>query len=335
MVLDFRHLAEKIQLNFWDKAFGKIERIGGGMELYQIKSFVAIARERNLTRAARLRHLSQSALSSQLKALEAELGVSLFTRTARGMELTEAGEMLLVQAREVLEAAERMRQKAMALHRGGSESVTIGLNADPSFLRVGQINRRLSLLHPNLNVIFLTSQTVDTARMLLRGRIDLGFHYGQLAAEGVESQPIAHVRVCVVIPGALAGGGREMGWEEIAELPWVWVGDGSPFYARMMEGFERRRLMPNQAVSAADEQVVRELVLAGQGVALMREDEAVPLVESGEAAIWEPGWMSIPLCLAWLKEKRDKERIGVSSEAIRYVWRGTGGAGDLADKCWV
>lgn len=149
------------------------------MELYQLKTFATIAREKNLTRAAKILHLSQSALSSQLKLLEGELGIDLFRRTARGMELTENGQALLPQVHSLLDAAGDLRQRAMSMSRGGGETVTIGLNASPFFLQVGAINRRLSLLYSDLNTIFLTSQSVKTAQMLRQNQIDLGFFYGE------------------------------------------------------------------------------------------------------------------------------------------------------------
>lgn len=304
------------------------------MELYQLKSFVTIAREGNLTRAAEALHLSQSALSSQLKQLEGELGVALFKRSARGMALTERGRELLTHAREVLEAAKQMRQKAMALGRGTGESVTIGLNADPAFLRVGAINRRLSLLHADLNVIFLTSQTVDTARMLRQGQIDLGFFYGDASDADIRHTVISQVRLCVAIPDRLAEGG-DLGWDEVAGLPWIWVGNDCPFYTALMDNLERRRLIPNQAVTTVDEHIVKELVIDGQGVAVMREDEARPLAASGRVLLWERGWMTLPLSLAWLAKQGEEKRIRAALEAVRHAWQGPGGDEGLADKCWI
>jgi len=69
------------------------------MELYQIKSFIAVADALNLTRAARETHQSPSAVSSQIKALETDLGVILFKRSPKGMSLTPDGETLLTSAR--------------------------------------------------------------------------------------------------------------------------------------------------------------------------------------------------------------------------------------------
>ena len=72
------------------------------MELYHPRTFVAMAEEGNLSRAAGKPHLSQPAVSAHVKALEEELGVSLFVRTARGMEPTASGRRLSVKAHEAL-----------------------------------------------------------------------------------------------------------------------------------------------------------------------------------------------------------------------------------------
>ena len=303
------------------------------MELYQLHSFVNIAREANLTRAAEKLNLSQSALSSQIRQLEGDLGVVLFLRTTRGMELTEAGRELLPLAEGALEAAQKIRRRAMALHRGVSESVTIGLNADPTFLRAGAVNRRVSLLHRDLNVVFLTSQTVKTAQMLRQGELDLAYFYGEDSDADIAHALLARVRICVVIPTRLAEG-SELGWEELAALPWVWAPD-SPFYSAMADQFAQRRLRPSQGVEAMDEHIVKELVTDAQGVGIMREDEARPLAESGRAIIWDKGWMTVPLSLAWLEKSADKKRVRAARDAIRHIWRSQEGTADETASYWL
>ncbi len=73
------------------------------MELYQLRSFVCVAREGNLTRASQQLHLTQPAVSTQIKALEDELDEKLFERKPRSLVLTAAGKMLLARAEEVLD----------------------------------------------------------------------------------------------------------------------------------------------------------------------------------------------------------------------------------------
>lgn len=291
------------------------------MELYQLKSFVTVARAQNLTKAANLLNVSQSALSTQLKALEEEFGVALFTRLPRGMELTDAGRVLLTYAQEVLDGADALAEKARALGRPARATVTIGLNADPTFLRVSAINRRLAEDAPDLDVIFLTSQTIRTPQMLRQGTIDLGFIYGEPAEPGIRHAKIADVEIVVALPVALAREGENLGWKEVAALPWIWVGHDSPFYEVMAERMASRGLAPNRKVATVDEQITRELLLAGQGVAMIRADEAAPMLEAGRIVLWPEGGLTMALSLAWLAGSRRLGLIERVRGAVEAAWR--------------
>lgn len=307
------------------------------MEIYQLKSFLTIAREKNLTRAAEVLHLSQSALSSQIKLLEEELDVLLFNRTSRGMTLTEQGRLLLSYAQDVIDSAGQMQQKAAALSRGISANVSIGLNTDPTFLRVSAINQRLSLLHSDTNVTFHICQSTDTPQKLRQGHVDLGFFYGEIESEDIERMEVSKVRTCVVVPNNLLPEGKELDWDQISRLPWVWVDNNFTFFKTLQHKLQDYRTIPNQAVTAVDEQIVRELVVSGQGVAIMREDEARPLVEKDLATIWNWGWGETTLNIGWMKDRRKEKIIGNTLNTINHVWRKPEVTtdGSLQDKCWV
>ena len=83
------------------------------MSLDQLNYFVAVAEEGNIGRAARRLHISQPPLSRQIRSLEQELGISLFRRTTRGVQLLPAGLRLLPRARHILEAVANVRQLAL------------------------------------------------------------------------------------------------------------------------------------------------------------------------------------------------------------------------------
>jgi len=307
------------------------------MELYQLKSFLTIADEKNLTRAAETLHLSQSALSSQIKLLEEELGVPLFSRTSRGMAITDQGRILMTHAQDVLEAAGQLQQRAEAMSRGITATISIGLNTDPGFLRISATNQRLNLLHKDTNIIFHLCQSADTPQKLRHGQIDLGFFYGENQNTDIDSFIIKQVRTCVVIPNKFNQEGKDLDWPEVAELPWIWVDNNFPFFKLLQDKIQDYRTLPNQSVTAVDEQIVRELVAAGQGVAIMRDDEARALAENGQVSIWSNGWGEIPLCLGWMAGRGEEKSIKDAREVIEYMWRKptTFTDGSLTDKCWA
>jgi DNA-binding transcriptional LysR family regulator len=82
------------------------------MSLTQLESFVAVAEEQHVGRAARRLHVTQPPLTRRIRSLEHELGVELFARTTRGMQLLPVGEALLSHAREILAGVDRMREQA-------------------------------------------------------------------------------------------------------------------------------------------------------------------------------------------------------------------------------
>jgi len=195
------------------------------------------------------------------------------------------------------------------------------------------------LLHPDINVIFHTSETVNTAQRLRNGSIDLGFYYGNLFDSDIAEQLISNVRICVVIPNNLNVQEETLTWNDLTNLPWVWVDNEFPFYQALSNKIGPIANSPQQIVTAANEQIVHELVVAGQGVALMREDEARPLANEGKIEIWGKGWCDIPLKLGWLREKGSLKHVQKVREAISHIWAPAlekeNYNESLSDKFWV
>ena len=306
------------------------------MKLNQLQSFVVIAREQNLTRASELLHLSQSAVSSQIKLLEDELKVSLFKRTSKNMLLTNEGQVLLSHAEKVLKEIDLLNQQATKLSQGAS-SVAIGLNTDASFLRVSAINERMKLLYADANITFQICPSVDTAQKLRQGQIDLGFFYGAEKQADIGSITLKQIRTCVVIPTKLKSSSEFMEWRDVTALPWVWVDNDFPLFSNLQRSMNDYLTIPTKAVTAVDEHIVRELVISGHGVAIMREDEARPLADQGVVSIWKKGWGDIPLSLGWLLSNQQNDRINNAVDVIKHIWKETPVTeeGSLNDKYWA
>ena len=111
----------------------------GAIDLRMLRALSAVAREGNVTRAAKQLHLTQPAISLQLKRLSLETGVPLFRRTAGGLELTRDGALLAAKADQVLAAAADFGQTARSLTAGLRGRLRIGTVVDPEFTRLGAL----------------------------------------------------------------------------------------------------------------------------------------------------------------------------------------------------
>jgi DNA-binding transcriptional LysR family regulator len=103
------------------------------VELRHLRYFLAVAEERNFTRAAKRLHIAQPPLTQQIKALEAELGVQLFDRSAYRVELTEAGRLFAVEVSRILADVRRAVLLAQRASRGMRGQVRVGFTESASF----------------------------------------------------------------------------------------------------------------------------------------------------------------------------------------------------------
>ena len=127
------------------------------MDLQHLHTFIAVAEHRSLTRAAEAVHLSQPAVSGHIKQLEHELGLALFRRTGRGMELTPGGEQLLQHAREITLRCAAMERKARDLAGESAGALRLGLIDCGTDLRVARIVALLREQFPDIVVEFTTN----------------------------------------------------------------------------------------------------------------------------------------------------------------------------------
>ena len=145
------------------------------MELRHLRYFVAVAEELNVRRAAERLHVSQPPLSRQIHDLEAEVGAELFVRSRQGMQLTEAGQFFLKEARQILSQSQRALQLTQAAGRGENGRLDLAYHAaffDPVFTRaVRQFRKRF----PSVELRIRELLTYQQIQELLEKRLDLGY----------------------------------------------------------------------------------------------------------------------------------------------------------------
>ena len=149
------------------------------MELRTLKNFVAVVRAGNVTRAAESLHISQPALSMQLRELEEEMGGPLLVRRPRGVEPTERGSRLLRRADDILALAERTRDELRGAGSGGlSETLAIGAGETIAFAPVADAIRALCTENPQLRIDLTSGNGEDIGARIRNGTLDLAFFVG-------------------------------------------------------------------------------------------------------------------------------------------------------------
>ena len=160
------------------------------MEIRDLEYFLAIAREGSITGAAKSLHLSQPALTRQLRELEDELGKQLIVRGNRGLSLTEDGRLLRKRAEEILSLTERTKGEIMNSDEGISGDVFIGAGETEGVHFLTQAAKRLRDRCPDVHFHISSGDTGDVIRELDDGLIDFGLLFGPVDITKYSSLPV-------------------------------------------------------------------------------------------------------------------------------------------------
>lgn len=291
------------------------------MELYQLRTLVTVAEEGNFTRAGKRVHATQPAVSAHIKALEEELGVQLFHRTPRGVELTAAGSELIEDAIEVLAAADKLLARAVTLHGEVAGKVALGLCADPWFLKVSGLLELMGVKFPKLNLKLVQSPSGVILHEIRNKNLDAGFIFSGNPYGDVTAIKLAEPRYYIM--GAAKWKDRldHAGPEELSEFTWVMPTSHCPFRELQLNIFKEHGISPVQTIGADSEEVIRPLVVEGRVLALVREDEAEGLLKSGEGAICTTvGAHPVELNFVYRTAQAEDPAIGALIAVVREQW---------------
>jgi LysR family transcriptional regulator, benzoate and cis,cis-muconate-responsive activator of ben and cat genes len=161
------------------------------MELRHFRYFIAVAEETSLGRAAHRLHVSQPALSQQMSDLEDELGLKLFTRNSRGVELTEAGRVFLIGGRRVLLAAKEAAERAQEAAQGERGRLVIGSLGAATISFLTGVLSRFREQHPLVEISLSQMNNRAQVEAVLNGSIMLGIGFYSYALEEDEQEQVS------------------------------------------------------------------------------------------------------------------------------------------------
>lgn len=290
------------------------------MEIYQLRAFVTVAKIGQLTRAAEALHVTQPAVTGQIKALEEELGVSLFDRRPGRIALTRAGERLLPEAEKVLAAAGSLIGRAKELQGEVAGSLVIGTLGDPDALRLGSLLGGLVAALPLLDIKTRSGDAETLREGVATSTLQAAFYIGPHIPRDVLGLPLQTLHYRVVAPVAYRDHLLHAGWREIADLPWIGTPHAGHVQTLLRDLFSRQGLLPNQVVESDDASAPYSLVRAGLGLALLREDMAVPAAEREELVIWPHTRVAALLSFIYPKTAEHDPAIVAALSVLRQVW---------------
>ena len=233
---------------------------------------MAIAEEQSFTRAAQRCFVVQSALSRQIKSLESELGVRLFARTSRKVEVTPAGEAFVKQARLCLQAAERAKASAAAAHGQIRGSLTIGVIPTVTAVDIAAVLGAFRRSYPEVGVHVRTGGSDEFLRRIAAGELDVGFLglAEGVTPRGVQTRELSQERlVAVLSEGHRLAGRRRLRLKDLADEPFVDFPEGSSGREQSDLAFDRARLRREVSLEVNTADLLTGLVRQGLGVALV------------------------------------------------------------------
>lgn len=240
------------------------------MELRELRTFEAVARYGNLTRAAQWLGLTQPAVSGQIQALEREVGLRLVERLPRGVVLTEAGQALLDYARRLM-ATEAEASAVMGEFRG-QQAALLRLGATPTVAAyvLPDVLRRFRQAHPEVRIVAQVLSTPHVVEALRLRAVDAGLVEAEPEGGDLVVTPFLEDELILVVPAAHPWAGRaSIANANLAGAALVTREPGSGTRAMLDEALGQLGLRLRPVAELGTVEAIKNAVAAGLGVAFL------------------------------------------------------------------
>lgn len=242
------------------------------MELRHLRYFVAVAEERNFTRAAERLHIAQPPLSRQIQQLEEILDVSLFVRGSRPLELTEAGRFFYGHAQQLLALSAEIVSMTRRIGKI-TRKFTMGFVGSTLFGLLPEVVRRFRAAHPDIEFSLLEMTTMEQIQALKDGVIDVGIGRIRHEDKSVRRIILREEPLIAALPMGHALGFLDRGLflrELVNDTLIVFPKAPRPSFAdAVLAAFHDRGLEPAKVYEARELQVGLGMVAAGVGVSVL------------------------------------------------------------------
>jgi DNA-binding transcriptional LysR family regulator len=300
-----------------------------------LRCFVTVAREGTVSRAATLLHLTQPAVSLQLKALEESTGLQLFNRTPGGFTLTEAGAALLPLAHKVVSASSDFRAAADSLRESVRGTLRVGTILDPESIRLGPFVRSLATASKRTEVFLRYGMSNDVLAQIGRGELDVGYYIDATPAESLSSRtlsertiddgkmllaPLMRYDYRVIAPVEWRDKVMGKDWADLADLPWL----ATPLHSahrRLLDDIYRSTgTLPKRVAFTDQEEAMIDAVEAGVCLSLARDSVLDRITNKRNFVVADKVAVTCDLSFACLASRRHEPVISNAFSVMQAVW---------------
>jgi DNA-binding transcriptional LysR family regulator len=239
------------------------------MEINQVETFLAVATFGGFHRAAEALNVSQPAVSARIKALERSLGVTLFTRSRRGLTLSPAGKILRPHAEQLLRTAAVARQAVHELQPGSGGPLQIAAALSISAYFLPDVLKRFQRAYPKLNITIRSGHSKEVLEMVLAEQAEIGLarslQHPEVETISLRDDPLLLVADSTKgsryqLPARLA---------DVANWPLIFFDRGSSDWTLTHSLFRRAALVPNVAFEVETIETAKRMVERGLGLAFL------------------------------------------------------------------
>lgn len=251
------------------------------MDIRQLEFFLQIANHGGFNRASAHLHIAQSALSRQVQQLENELGVTLFERSGRGVQLTPAGEFMVPRAEALLRQIRQTRDELLTHASVVKGEVVLGL---PPSLQIvcAPILRDFTARYPDVFLTVHSGTSIELREQLLNGKVDLAI-YGILEPDLVlESHPILRDDVYAIGPNPSLISEPVIDLQTFSTLPLIMTSRPNSLRLLIEQGAAKRNLKLNVTMDVNYIPLMIELIRTGAGYTALPRSAVTQLLDNEE-----------------------------------------------------
>lgn len=306
------------------------------LDTRQLLAFTTIVEMGGFTKAAKKLHLTQSALSHQIKSLETHLETPVFTRLGKRVVLTQSGEALLPYATAALRQLQEARAAIATLHEPGRGRLRVSAASYSCYQILPHVLREFCARYPHVELLVAAEYTDKAVQGLLSGELDIGIFILPPHTDGLHIEPLCEDKLVVIVapqhPWARL---QHVEWSDLGTQVLITYNHGSETFQLIQRELHQRGVSIRESMEVQHGAAVMEMVKVGLGVALLphwvvRDDvqagalQALPLGRGGVQREWVLAYVKgvpladyetafIDLCHKWFPRVMREEQPGTPS----------------------